>query len=400
MTDYMNMYNERYMKEAPRYTAGSQARTYQDYMRNIQMQRQTAGQTFGNLAAQQANQSFYDRAVGQPQGLSGGMEQQYSNVTNAQRAQQAGQLAQQRYQAFADIAAQQAQVPQLARAEAIAEQQFQAGQMQLNTQRFAQAKQIMDTPNLTQAQKVEQLKNIGMTEGEISRMNAPTAGPVVGSVMSAGALGGITTAVGTYQNVKLMSNLVGEQGSVVAANNVVETATTSLTDATTKLTDAQKKFDAVMNNTSSTDKAKTAAQKALNKARDAEKVAQAAKKEAVKKASVARNEAIEKIVKGKSARSTAYKQGAKKISLSKAKIGKIVKASGTAKGGALGATFGKAAGIALKGISIYFAVDMAVTVLTGKGIIGNVTSLVQGEGFAKGGIIGLASNRQEGYDAR
>lgn len=387
----MNMYNERYMKEAPRYTAGSQARTYQDYMRNIQMQRQTAGQTFGNLAAQQANQSFYDRAVGRPQGLSGGMETQYSNVANAQRAQQAGQLAQQRFQAFADIAAQESQVPQLARAEAMAEQQFQAQQMQLNTQRFAQAKQIMDTPNLTQAQKVEQLKNIGMTEGEISRMNAPTAGPVIGGITSAAALGGISTGVGTYQNVKLMSSLVGEQASVVTANTAVETATTNLTEATNKLADAQKKFDLLTENSTATQKQN--AQKALNKARDAEKVAQAAKKEAVKKASVARNEAIDKIVKGKSARSTAYKQGAKKVSLSKARVGKIVKAAGTKKGALLSGTFGKAAGIALKGISIYFAVDMGLQILTGKGIIGNITAAVQGEKLAQGGLIGLLSNR-------
>lgn len=387
----MNMYNERYMKEAPRYTAGSQARTYQDYMRNIQMQRQTAGQTFGNLAAQQANQSFYDRAMGRPQGLSGGMETQYANVTNAQQAQQAGQVAQQRYQAFADISAQQSQVPQLARAEAMAEQQFQAQQMQLNTQRFAQAKQIMDTPNLTQAQKVEQLKNIGMTEGEISRMNAPTAGPVIGGITTASALGGISTGVGTYQNVKLMSNLVGEQGTVVAANTAQTTAVDAAKEASTKLTDAQKAFDAINDTTSA--KEKTKLTKALAKAKDADKAAKAAEKAAIKNTQKVRNEAIDKIVKGKSARSTAYKQGAKKMSLSKAKIGKIVKASGTAKGGVLGATFGKAASVALKGISIYFAVDMGLQILTGKGIIGNITAAVQGEKLAQGGLIGLLSNR-------
>jgi hypothetical protein len=187
MTDYMGMYNERFMKRAPQYGANARARTYQDYMRNIQAQRMAAGQTFGNLAMQQQNQSFYDRAMGRPPGLSGGMAQQFSNQMGAARSRQLGQAAQQRYQAFSDIAAQEAQANQFARAEAAAEQQFQAQELQLQGQRQAQAQQIMAS-DLTYEQKQDQLRNLGLSYGEIERLS-PSAG--------AAAVGGGATLLGT-----------------------------------------------------------------------------------------------------------------------------------------------------------------------------------------------------------
>lgn len=187
MTDYMGMYNERFMKRAPQYGANARARTYQDYMRNIQAQRMAAGQTFGNLAMQQQNQSFYDRAMGRPPGLSGGMAQQFSNQMGAARSRQLGQAAQQRYQAFSDIAAQEAQANQFARAEAAAEQQFQAQELQLQGQRQAQAQQIMAS-GLTYEQKQDQLRNLGLSYGEIERLS-PSAGSA--------AIGGGATILGT-----------------------------------------------------------------------------------------------------------------------------------------------------------------------------------------------------------
>jgi hypothetical protein len=187
MTDYMGMYNERFMKRAPQYGANARARTYQDYMRNIQAQRMAAGQTFGNLAMQQQNQSFYDRAMGRPPGLSGGMAQQFSNQMGAARSRQLGQAAQQRYQAFSDIAAQEAQANQFARAEAAAEQQFQAQELQLQGQRQAQAQQIMAS-DLTYEQKQDQLRNLGLSYGEIERLS-PSAG--------AAAIGGGSTLLAT-----------------------------------------------------------------------------------------------------------------------------------------------------------------------------------------------------------
>lgn len=179
------MYNERFMKRAPQYGANARARTYQDYMRNIQNQRMAAGQTFGNLAMQQQDQSFYDRAMGRPPGLSGGMAQQFQNQMGAARSRQLGQIAQQRYQAFSDIAAQEAQASQFARAEAAAEQQFQAQELQFQAQRQAQAKQIMATG---QAQEVKeaQLRDLGFTYGEIERLQPNRGTTAVGGAASAG----------------------------------------------------------------------------------------------------------------------------------------------------------------------------------------------------------------------
>jgi len=214
MKDYTGMYNERFMKRAPQYGANARARTYQDYMRNIQNQRVAAGQTFGNLAMQQQNQSFYDRAMGRPPGLSGGMAQQFQNQLSGARARQLGQTAQQRYQAFSDIAAQEGQANQFARAEAAAEQQFQAQELQFQSQRQAQAKAIMATG---QAQEVKeaQLRDLGFTYGEIERLQPSAGAAVTGGAMTAGLAGfGGAKAYG-YSQVSAAREILGGDAKVV-----------------------------------------------------------------------------------------------------------------------------------------------------------------------------------------
>lgn len=225
MTDYMGMYNERFMKRAPQYGANARARTYQDYMRNIQNQRMAAGQTFGNLAMQQQNQSFYDRAMGRPPGLSGGMAQQFQNQMSAARSRQLGQTAQQRYQAFSDIAAQEAQASQFARAEAAAEQQFQSQELQFQAQKQAQAQQVMASPNLTFEQKQDQLSNLGFTQGQIERMQPSQGAAVVGGTASAVAVPTIglagSSAYRTNQNIQaFQSAFKGDAGIAVKTKDL------------------------------------------------------------------------------------------------------------------------------------------------------------------------------------
>lgn len=244
MTNYGNLYNERFTKDAPRYSQGAQARTYQDYMRGLQSQKQTAAQTFGNLYNQQANQNFYAQALGKPQGLSGGMETQYNNAMSAQQSQQLGQVTQQRYQAFADIANQESQASQYVQAQRLQEQQLQMGEMQVNQQRYAQAEAILNSPNLSQQQKQNQLENLGLTAGEIERMTAaPVAGPIIGGATSIGATIGLTqVAPRVYANAKLnienaqiLDKVVkGELESVTAA--VQQTITDTNTAVDTLLT--------------------------------------------------------------------------------------------------------------------------------------------------------------------
>jgi hypothetical protein len=387
MIDYGQLYNERFTKEAPRYTAGSQARTYQDYMRNIQMQRQNAGQTFGNLAQQQQNQSFYDRAMGRPQGLSGGMEQQYTNVTSAQRAQQTGQIAQQRFQAFSDIAQQEAQASQFARAQDIQEQQFQAQEIQLQQQRYTQAQQVMADPNLTAAQKQTQLVDLGLTYGEIDRMNAPTAGPIIGGAVTLGTTAAAKPVIGAVQT-RLGA---GKLNKIIEADPLLKNLQTNVKNANSEVTKATEALEKLQKKASSTPAQITEATKKLDKA--TQKVAQ--QKQAIK---VAKKEMVDSIVTPPTAatQTAAQKAGvrigkefteevgekaAKKAATKLSKSGTKLVAGG----------FKKTLGIAGGVLGAYFILDSVLMITTGQGVIGNIGSLVKGEGFAKGGLVGLAN---------
>jgi hypothetical protein len=205
MKDYMGLYNERFTKQAPRFNNAYQARTYQDYIRNIQNQRAAAGQTFGGLNAQMQNQSFYDRAMGTPPGLSGGMQQQFSNQLSGARARQLGQTAQQRYQAFADLSNQELQASQFARAEAASEQQFQTQNIAFKQQQQAQAQAIMKS-NASDGVKQAQLAEIGLSRDEIADLQ-PKAGPaVIGGAMTLGTA--VPTALAASNYLNYQTNII------------------------------------------------------------------------------------------------------------------------------------------------------------------------------------------------
>lgn len=208
MKDYMGLYNERFTKQAPRFNNAYQARTYQDYIRNIQNQRAAAGQTFGGLNAQMQNQSFYDRAMGTPPGLSGGMQQQFSNQLSGARARQLGQTAQQRYQAFADLSNQELQASQFARAEAASEQQFQTQNIAFKQQQQAQAQAIMKS-NASDGVKQAQLAEIGLSRDEIADLQ-PKAGPAaIGGAMTLGT--GVPTALAASNYLNYNANIAVAQ---------------------------------------------------------------------------------------------------------------------------------------------------------------------------------------------
>lgn len=355
MIDYTNLYNERFTKDAPRYSAGSQMRTFQDYMRGIQAQRSAAGQTFGNLAMQQVNQSFYDRAMGRPPGLSGGMAQQFQNQLGAARSRQLGQVAQQRYQAFSDIAAQEAQASQFARAQRMQEQQFETQEMALQQQKFAQAQQVMASPDLTDEQKQSQLTRLGLTQGEIDRMGPQQGEGIVGAATTGGLLIGASEGFRRYGNVKALASVTAEQ--------------TTVQNLTTELTKLQGE---------------------LNKLKDPGKIADKTKQIALKKKALVaeRTKVITKITGGKGALATAGKEAGLKGTVSKG-LQKKVAAMGATKGAIVKTAFGNVAGFAMKAFSVYLIADIGSRLLFGSGVIEGIGNVISGKQYGKGGIASL-----------
>ena len=420
MTDYMGMYNERFMKRAPQYGANARARTYQDYMRNIQNQRMAAGQTFGNLAMQQQNQSFYDRAMGRPPGLSGGMAQQFQNQMSAARSRQLGQTAQQRYQAFSDIAAQEAQASQFARAEAAAEQQFQSQELQFQAQKQAQAQQVMASPNLTFEQKQDQLSNLGFTQGQIERMQPSQGGAIVGGVTSAVAVPTVglagSSAYRTSQNIQaFQSAFTGDAGIAVQTKDLQalqDAFTKGTPDASgnikVKLSGGEQTFnqsklaEEISKQTQGIADAKnqlvddliagTKGTKGLEKNLDKAKAAfeKVKKSGAIQSdkvyqdAMAAKNAAKDALVKGQANAMKAKAAGIKKQVFLKSVGNKAVAAK--AKFAGL-ATVGK---IALWGFGVYMVLEGASMALTGTGLAEGIMNIASGKGdFRTAGKKGL-----------
>ena len=398
MTPYGQLYNERFTKEAPRYNQGAQARTYHDYMRNIQAQKQAAGQTFGNLYNQQQTQSFYDRAMGQPQGLSGGLATQYNAARSAQSAAQSGQIAQQRYQAFADISAQEAQAGQYAQAQRLQQQQVEMGQMQLEQQRFAQAQQIMAAPNLSEEQKQDQLTRLGMTEGQISRMNAPTAAPVIGgatTLATAAAVPAVIGKVQTYRGAKDLLGRVNTSADIAPLQEVIKTEKGRLADLQNTFNKAQSAVDKAGD--AATSAQKKALQKSKNELSKAKYTIKKTQEEIVTKQNTILDDIIGSSKKGGQATTTVGKEIAEDLATEGVKKGKVKNFATLAKkGGKSGKVFGKAFGtvgkVAGSVLGAYFILDSILMVTTGTGVMGQVKSLIeQGEFAADGGIIGLAN---------
>jgi len=419
MTDYMGMYNERFMKRAPQYGANARARTYQDYMRNIQNQRMAAGQTFGNLAMQQQNQSFYDRAMGRPPGLSGGMAQQFQNQMSAARSRQLGQTAQQRYQAFSDIAAQEAQASQFARAEATAEQQFQTQELQLNAQRQAQAQQVMASPNLTFEQKQDQLSNLGFTQGQIERMQPSQGSAIVGGVTSAAAVpvvGGVgASAYRTNQNIQaFQSAFKGDTGIKVktkdlealqkafaegtpdASGNIKVKLSTgeqtlnqkgianAISEQTQQIADAKNQLvDDLISGTKGTKGLEKNLDKATKAFEKIKKSGAIQSDPSYQKAMLAKNKAKEALTKGQANALKAKTAGIKKQVFLKNVGNKAV----AAKAKFAGLT--SALKIAAWGFGIYMVAEGVSMALTGTGLAEGIINAASGKDFRTAGKKGL-----------
>ena len=430
------VYNQRMVKNSPRYRQGAQSRNFQDYMANINSQKFNTAQTFGNLQNQVNNQSFYDRAVGRPQGLSGGLEQQYSTFRNAASAQAAGQVQQQRFQAFNDIAAQEAQASQFARAQGMQDQQFQMQEMQLNQQRYAQAQEILKSQNLTDAQKQEQLTTLGMTAGEVDRMTSPGAGAMIGGATTITAA---ATAKAVYKKIQMKSGANNLLETISASDEIKQVTETSknLTTAkdelstklktakeaqaklegkqasgqaltpeeTTQLNDIKSQLDDVI------DADGNITQKGLNTQL---KEATDAADEGLKAIDKKRTDMLDDLIQGKGDKSKLNFEGTKKAvdalddAVKYNADGTIKKASGkkvadmatlakTAKANKKGIlkvgtkkVLGKTFAVLGTAVGVYFLADSVSMILTGRGLMAHASNLVKGDGIqTQGGLLGL-----------
>lgn len=412
MTDYGQIYNERFIKNAPRYSGSSQARSYQDYMRNVQAQTNAANQMFGNQAQQQATQSFYQRAAGQPQGLSGGMQTQYANVVSGQQAAAAGQMQQQQYDTYAKIAQQQAQASQFARAEAAADIQFQQAQAQFESQKYAQAQAIMQDSNISQASKVDRLERLGMTSGEISRLSAPSAGPIIGGI---GTLGASAASPFIYRRVEV-GRFTSRVDKAILESVPYKLAQEKVTAANTveqKAREALAKGPQPASGTPNTPTYQPAVTERQLKTNLEKAIKDVAKEKEVLKAT--RKEMIDNIVPKEglnapvgSTQEVAQKLGKELVEegvedvaseAGKKIVGKQTKKLAAAQTKLLAGKKGVMG--ALKGalpviggfLAGYFIVDSLMMIATGKGIIGNLSDLVKDGNLSQGGLVGAISNR-------
>lgn len=404
MKDYTGLYNERFTKQAPRYTNAYQARTYQDYIRNIQNQRAAAGQTFGGLNAQIQNQSFYDRAMGTPPGLSGGMEQQFSNQLSGARARQLGQTAQQRFQAFSDISNQEMQASQFARAEAAAEQQFQSQNIAFKQQQQQQAQAIMAS-NASDSIKEFQLREIGLTEDEIASMG-PVAGPaIVGGVTTAAV--GVPTAIKGVNALTLRANrtiiqeLAGTNAKELFVDGVVQTGDKINVPTSDRLKGLYDETVELVNKGAAEgadDAAKQAGQEAIEKYAEAQKkyVEDVVSGTTREKGSNVAIDTIDDVVRESVDEAT--EAGVKVISKKKkvllaTKKKSIAKIMGKKLGGAkvvkaLSGFIASPAGIA---IAAFLVAEVGSQILTGTGILKGTINLLSNKAYNEGtkGLLNL-----------